>query len=775
MASIPKSLGKYLIVGPIGKGGMGEVFKAFQPDLNRHVAIKTLLAGEQASEDFLQRFQREARLAAKLVHPNIVQIHDLGTEGKLHYIVMEYVEGRSLKQVMAEKKLDPESALRIAHFIARALKFAHERRIIHRDVKPANILIDKQGRVRILDFGLAKSLADGKGLTGSSVMVGTPYYMSPEQAFAAPEEVDARTDLYSLGAVLYEMLAGRPPFEGGTVLAILRKIEEEDPPPPGVSPAVDALVQRAMAKDRERRFQTAAEMADAIKACLSGAVTEVAPTSRASADVGSPFRARPRGAVWGAWGAGATAVAGLLLWAALHRPEEEAAPSPPAPPRQVLASTPPDPGAELQALLDRRNEVTPPELAKYADDPQLRRMIALHFHKHGQYSRALDYLKGYDRAICDLASARSLQRFVSPALFRLSIQRPRELKGPEAFLMDALARHLEGKSEAARLKLKNAVYANALPEHVLLVRAYLDLWDVWLDPGGESQKRTLQALRRDLDRHGELYLYPLRAVAAQLDGDEDAAREFADRLKRAAPRSAESFLLSAILFQRKGAIDLAADELETAQRMDPKNVDLSVYQVYLRWLDVLKDPEKERVDVDPDSPKMDVKEMKEVLDDRLRNDHFPAALLLRAVGLALESRWEEAEADLRKLERRAPLDRIVVDHECLAPFAYGGTSRSRLLDAAARLQLHLGRADEGLTTAEQITGEDLVEEERRELLKANHLRIARLALSSEGKALRHLEEALKLGAAARELKDDGALGDLRRTPGFLELVRRYED
>src|SRR5207247_1243858 len=144
MTSIPKSLGKYVIVGPIGKGGMGEVFKAFQPDLNRHVAIKTLLAGEQASEDFLQRFQREARLAAELVHPNIVQIHDIGIEGKLHYIVMEYVEGRSLKQIMAEKRLDPDSALKIAHSIARALKFAHDQKIIHRDIKPANILLDKQ-------------------------------------------------------------------------------------------------------------------------------------------------------------------------------------------------------------------------------------------------------------------------------------------------------------------------------------------------------------------------------------------------------------------------------------------------------------------------------------------------------------------------------------------------------------------------------------------------------------------------------------------------------
>jgi len=775
MAPIPKTLGKYVIIGPIGKGGMGEVFKAFQPDLNRHVAIKTLLSGEQASEDFLQRFQREARVAAKLVHPNIVQIHDLGTEGRLHYIVMEYVEGRSLKEVMAEKRLDPESALKIAHFVARALKFAHEHKIIHRDIKPANILLDKQGRVRILDFGLAKSLADGKALTASSAMVGTPYYMSPEQAFAAPEEVDARTDLYSLGAVLHEMLTGRPPFEGGTVLAILRKVEEEDPPPAGISPAVDALVLKALSKDPDRRYQTASEMADAIKACLSAAPAEAAPTptSRASS-APPPLRVRSRPRLKPAWIAGGVtglALLGVILWAALHRPEEPA----PAPiPRAVLASTPPDPAAELVAFLERKNEVTAAELSKFAEDPQLRRLIAQHYQRRGQFSRAFEYLKGYERAVCDLASARSLQRFASPALFRLSIPRPRDLKGPESFLMDALARHLEGKQDAARLKLKNAEYAHALPEHVLLVRAYIDLWDVWLDPGGEAWKPVLAALRRELDRNGELLLLPFRAIAAQVEGDGMAAREYADRLKKAAPHAAESFLISAILFQRAGRIDLAIDELEIAAKEDPKNVDLSVYQIYLRWLEVLGDPENEKVDVDPANRKMDLKEMKEVLSERLKHDHYPAALFLRAVCLALESKWEEAEEDLRRLEKRAPLDRIVVDHERLAPFIYAGTARSRLLDAASELQLHLGRPDAALTTAELITGDDLVEEERKDLLKGNHRRIARLAAADEGKALLHLEEALKLGAPAQELKEDGGLGDLRQRPAFHELVKRYE-
>ena len=254
-----------------------------------------------------------------------------------------------------------------------------------------------------------------------------------------------------------------------------------------------------------------------------------------------------------------------------------------------------------------------------------------------------------------------------------------------------------------------------------------------------------------------------------------AAREAAERLKRQAPHAVESFLVSAILFQRAGRIDLAIEEFKTAKDLDPKNVDLSVYEVYLRWLEVLNDPESEKIDVDPANKKMDLKEMREVLDERLKHDHYPAALLFRALGRALESKWEEAEDDLRKMEKRAPLDRITLDHERLAAFVGGGTSRSKLLDATCNLQLHLGRADAALTTAELITGDDLVEEEKKDLLRGNHRRIARLSAANEEKALRHLEEALKLGAPAQELRDDNELGDLRQKPAFLELVKKYEN
>jgi len=772
MGTMPKSIGKYQILGEAGRGGMGEVFKAYQPDLRRHVAIKTLLSGEQASEEFLERFQREARMAAMLSHPNIVPIYDIGAEGKLHYIVMEYVEGRSLKQLLEEKRLDADKSLRIAFTVARALQFAHDRKVIHRDIKPANLILDKQGRVKILDFGLARHL-DGKGLTASSSMVGTPYYMSPEQAFGAPEELDHRTDVYSLGAVLYEMLSGRPPFEGGTVLAVLRKIEDDDPEPLGISPPVDALVAKALAKDRDRRFQSAADLAEAIKACLSGgAAPETPVTSTAAAP--EVYRVERR-TVWGVVGTLAVAAAGLLAWA--FWPKAPPPPPPePAPKAAVHVAPPPDPAVELRALLARKTEVTAADLKKFRDDPLLRRQIAEHYMKRGQYSRALEDLRGYDRAIMELASARALQRFVSPALFRVSIAQPRDMKGPEAFLMAALGRHLEGKQDAARQKLKAAMNNDALPAHALLVRAHIDLIDALQNPDDATVKRSLVELRRDLDRSNELYLLPLRAIAAQLAGDGAAARDYANLLLRSAPSAAETFLTSAILFLKAGRIDLAADEVEESIRMDSKSWDSSILRVYLRWLEVLNDPENERLEASQEG-KMDLAEMREALDERLKHDHYPAALLLRAALSSLDGKWEPAEEDLGRLGRRINdrWDLITVDHERLAAFAGAAGSRSRLLSVTADLQLHLGRRLAALATSELITGEELNEEDRRELLRSNHMRMARLHRSRIDKALWHVEQALKLGVPAKDVREDNELGELRQRAPFEALLKRYEN
>jgi hypothetical protein len=376
----------------------------------------------------------------------------------------------------------------------------------------------------------------------------------------------------------------------------------------------------------------------------------------------------------------------------------------------------------------------------------------------------------------ELASARALQRFVSPALFRVSIAQPRDMKGPEAFLMAALARHLEGKQDAARQKLKAAMNNDALPSHALLVRAHIDLIDVIQNPGGDSVKRVLAELRRDLDRSNETFLLPLRAIAAQLAGDGIAARDCANLLSRAAPSSAETFLTSAILFLKAGRVDLAADDVDDAARMDPKTWDSSILRAYLRWLEVLNEPDLERLESAVEG-KMDLAEMREVLDERLRHDHYPAALLLRAALGSLDGKWEAAEEDLGRLERRlnGRLDLVQVDHERLAAFVSATGSRSRLLSATADLQMHLGRRPAALATSEQINGEELPEEERRELLRHNHMRMARLHRSRQDKALWHLEQALKLGQPPKDVREDNELGDLRQRPPFDALLKRYEN
>jgi hypothetical protein len=288
-------------------------------------------------------------------------------------------------------------------------------------------------------------------------------------------------------------------------------------------------------------------------------------------------------------------------------------------------------------------------------------------------------------------------------------------------------------------------------------------------------KQILAELRRDLERCNELFILPLRGIAAQLAEDGGAARDCANLLARSAPSSAETFLLSAILFLKAGRIDLAADEVYDAVRMDAKQWDSSILRVYLRWLEVLNDPANEKLETALEG-KMDLAEMREALDERLRHDHYPAALLIRAVQSSLELRWETAEEDLARLERRlnGRLDLVTVDHDRLGAFVAASGSRSRLLNATADLQIHLGRKSAAMSTSEQINGEELPEEERKELLRGNHVRLAHLHRSRQDKALWHLEQALKLGQPPQSLREDNELGDLRNRPSFNDLLKKYE-
>jgi len=277
MSMIGRTIGAYQIVGELGRGGMAVVYKAYQPSLNRYVALKVLPDHYQHDPEFVARFQQEAQAAAKLSHPNIVVIYDVGEAAGVHYIAMEYLEGGSLQDRLAQAAAqgwayNPQEALSVIEQVGSALDYAHSRGVIHRDIKPANILFDADGRPRVTDFGIARA-GDLTRLTRAGVLLGTPEYMSPEQAQGG--EVDDRADLYALGVMAYEMLTGRVPFQSNTPHAILHSVVYESPPParqvnPGLSPAVENVLAQALAKQPDARFQRGAALASALKAALSG-------------------------------------------------------------------------------------------------------------------------------------------------------------------------------------------------------------------------------------------------------------------------------------------------------------------------------------------------------------------------------------------------------------------------------------------------------------------------------------------------------------------------
>ncbi len=260
----------------LGKGGMGAVYKGRQPALDRIVALKILPPHPASDTGFAERFTREARALARLNHPNIVAVHDFGSAGPYHYFVMEYVEGGNLRELEQEGRFSPREALKIIPQICEALQYAHDEGIVHRDIKPENVMLDKRGRVKITDFGLAKITgiaADKLRLTGARDVMGTPHYMAPEQV-EHPREVDHRADIYSLGVVFYEMLTGELPL--GRFAAPSSKVQ--------VDVRIDEVVLHTLEKEPSRRYQHAVEVKTDVETIASAEKSVAAPQAGRSAD-----------------------------------------------------------------------------------------------------------------------------------------------------------------------------------------------------------------------------------------------------------------------------------------------------------------------------------------------------------------------------------------------------------------------------------------------------------------------------------------------------------
>ncbi|MFM8215157.1 MAG: serine/threonine-protein kinase [Pirellula sp.] len=271
--SLPCNFGDYRLIEEVGRGGMGVVYRAEQVGLGRQVAVKMILKDQLASESERQRFFAEARATARLQHAGIVPVYDVGEIDARPYFAMQYIQGRTLQELINTNSIDERQSVRIVAMIAEAVDFAHQNGIVHRDIKPSNILVDSNGIARLTDFGLAKHTDAGESLTRTGVVLGTPSYMSPEQASGRMGNISPASDVYSLGSVLYHALTGRPPFVAKTTMDMLLQVMEQDPPSarllnPKIDRDLEMVLVRCLQKPPDLRYPSAAKLASDLNAYL---------------------------------------------------------------------------------------------------------------------------------------------------------------------------------------------------------------------------------------------------------------------------------------------------------------------------------------------------------------------------------------------------------------------------------------------------------------------------------------------------------------------------
>ena len=275
LGDAPPQFADYELVEELGRGGMGIVYKAVQKSLGRTVALKMMLHGATASELETTRFRGEAEAAAQLEHPNIAPVYEVGSHGGLPYFTMRFIEGPTLSALLVDGPLPTRRAAELLAPVARAIDYAHGRGILHRDLKPANVLLDREGVPRVTDFGLAKRVEGDASLTQSGAILGSPSYMPPEQAAGNRGRIGPHSDVYSLGAMLYHMLTGRPPFQAATPIDTLLNVLEQDPLPPRLlNPRIDRdlelIAMKCLQKPIELRYASAAQLADDLESYLAG-------------------------------------------------------------------------------------------------------------------------------------------------------------------------------------------------------------------------------------------------------------------------------------------------------------------------------------------------------------------------------------------------------------------------------------------------------------------------------------------------------------------------